>query len=164
MKPLWVLAVAVFLSVTPAMRASAEGDGLQYYAPSDPQMEAAIAAALRHLPEFTTRASQSDLTTGAFLVKWARPLDEGGREHIWVTVTEIAGTQMSGFLANEPVHFTGHQGEPVTFAADEISDWAYWDEAGKMHGAYTTRVMLGQLSAEERQQLQAVLAPLPKEN
>lgn len=161
---LHVLALAVMMSFLPAMQAGAEGDALQYFKETDPGMKAAISAARRTMPEFLAQAGKGDLSSGAFLVKWAKPLEDGGREHIWVTVDEITENSFMGFLAKEPVNFAASQGDAVTVPADETSDWAYWDEAGMMHGSYTTRVMLGQLSAEERAQFEAILAPLPKEN
>lgn len=159
-----VVLMAALLALGPATVARAEGEGVQYFSQTDPAMQAAISAARKHLPEFLKKAAQADLSAGGYLVKWARPLDQGGNEHIWVAVAEIGADQMIGFLTDQPVDFAGAAGDQVTVPTTEISDWAYWDEAGMMHGSYTTRVMLGQMTAEDRAQFEAILAPLPKEN
>ena len=46
-------------------------------------------------------------------------------------------------------------------ALTDLSDWAYWDASGMMHGSYTTRVMVPQLSTLIRPISPLSLLPLP---
>lgn len=159
-------AVCLVLSlalVLPLAVAHAEGDPMIDYASDDAVMEAAIAKARASLPGFLAKAAQADLSQGGWLVKWAHPVP-GGNEHIWVQLTRVAGPRIQGVLANEPNNFAGHAGDPVEVPRAQVSDWSYMSDDGRLHGNYTTRVMLPALDAASRADLEAILAPLPEEN
>ncbi len=150
-------------SVLPLTAAFAEGDAMIDYASGDAIMEAAIAKARASLPEFLAKAEQADLSQGGWLVKWAHPVP-GGNEHIWVQLTHVAGSRIEGVLANAPNGFAGNPGDPVMVPRPEVSDWSFTSDDGRLHGNYTTRVMLPALDAASRAELEAILAPLPEEN
>lgn len=157
-----VLFVMALLSglIMPAV-AHADMNSVLNFDADDPEMNAAIVKARTALPEFIVRAGKADLSTGDYLVKVAVPLADGGREHIWVTLARLHGNDMLGFYANAPVLFQAAIGDPVNFGPDQISDWSYWGEDGKLYGSWTTRVMLTRMSEAESAGLRAVLAPLP---
>lgn len=157
-------AVLLSLALTlPGLPVLAEGDPMVNFTEDDADMEAAIAAARATLPDFLAHAAKSDLSQGGWLVKWAHPV-ESGNEHIWVQLTKVSSGAIDGVLANEPNLFAGHAGDPVTVPQAEVSDWSMTSDDGRLHGNYTTRVMLPQLDPATRADLTAILAPLPEEN
>lgn len=155
--------VASVVLAAPATAAWAEGDPVIDYASDDAAMEAAIAKARASLPDFLAKAAKSDLSQGGWLVKWAHPVP-GGNEHIWVQLTHVSGRQIEGVLANVPNRFPGQIGDAVSVPRSEVSDWSFTSDDGRLHGNYTTRVMLPSLDAASRAELEAILAPLPEEN
>ncbi|MFZ1469312.1 MAG: DUF2314 domain-containing protein [Paracoccaceae bacterium] len=157
------LLLAALLLTGPFLSAGqADADTLMVEA-DDAAMNAAIAEAKAKLPLFVAQAATADLSQGDFLVKWAHPiLDDTSVEHIWVTVTALTDTAAIGVLANQPVDFAGTQGDPAQVLLTDISDWSWWDAEGKLHGSYTTRVMVPQLSAEDQAYFASILAPLPE--
>ena len=150
-------------SVLPLTAAHAQGDAMIDYASDDAVMEVAIAKARASLPRFLDQAAAADLSQGGWLVKWAHPVP-GGNEHIWVQLTRVAANRIEGVLANAPNGFAGAVGDPVTVPRSEVSDWSFTSDDGRLHGNYTTRVMLPALDAASRAELEAILAPLPEEN
>lgn len=85
-----------------------------------------------------------------------------GLEHIWVSGAErLGGEALTGRLANNPAHFEGAVGDRLAFRQGQISDWMY-NLNGKIHGAYTLRVLLPRIDPAEAAQYAAMLAPLPE--
>ena len=147
-------------ALAPMVRAD---DSVMNFASDDAAMNTAMSAARAHLPLFLDQAARSDLSQGDFLIKWAYPVNGGNNyEHIWVTVFSLTDTAAIGVLANQPVGFEGSPGDAVTVPLADVSDWSFWDASGKLHGSYTTRVMVPQLSPEVQAYFASVLAPLPE--
>ena len=149
--------VLALICTTPALRAET------VQVPSaDAGMNAAIADAQKTLPGFLDCASAA-LPDGEWLVKWGRAVEgPTEREHIWVLVSALAAGEITGTLANQPEEFDGQAGDVVTFPQAEVSDWMTYDAQGRIEGGYTIRAMLDQLPADQRDALEAQLAPLPQ--
>lgn len=140
---------------------SGPGDEIVQFQAQDAAMNAAVAQAKATLPAFLTRLDAGDIQTADSL-KVGFPAGEG-HEHIWVDHVARKGDELTGLLANEPNAMPGlHQGSPVTFKIDLVSDWSY-EKDGKLWGNYTTRVMLPYLSPEEAQAVRANLSDTPTE-
>lgn len=155
MRPLLAAFVALSLLTTlPAARAQVID-----YRSSDDAMNAAMGKARGTLPVFDEafRAKSAE----RYSVKVAIPASGGGNEHIWMDVTGIEGGDYRGRIANKPVRIPKMQrGDSYRAKADKISDWAYV-QGGKMHGHYTTRVMLKDLPPEQAREFEGRMAPLP---
>ncbi|WP_208351819.1 YegJ family protein [Pseudaestuariivita rosea] len=130
---------------------------------TDNQMNAAIAAAKSSLNVFESEYSYTATTADNFLLKIEVPTGpDGASEHIWTAVTGRQDNgDYTGILANQPVDFDMNAGDPVSFPASMVSDWSYM-KGGKLHGNYTTRVMLPHLPDDQAAGLRAMLAPLPE--
>lgn len=87
-------------------------------------MAAAEAEARRRWPEFVD-AYQRAADTDHFSVK--APVTEGGNtEFIWIKVKALAGDQIHGLLANDPVSLGDLKlGSFVTVSSADINDWVY---------------------------------------
>lgn len=154
-----ILAACLCLLVPVAPQAVQAGDPVVGYSTSDAQMNAAMAAARESYPSAflgAIRAREGE----DFLLKAGIDTPGNGREHIWTAPISISSTEITAELVNEPVYFEGHVGDEITFAPEQISDWSYRRD-GKLHGNYTTRVMLPELPQDEAARLRAILAPLP---
>lgn len=112
---------------------------------SDPEMTAAIAEAKRTLPQFLVILSSPPRGATEFSIKY--PL--GGWEHIWVSDLVRSGNSISGKLANVPEQPEYHLGDLVSVPLASISDYAWRDKDGVMHGHLTTRVLLPHLTSDE---------------
>ena len=145
----------------PTLESAGPGDEIVQYEAQDAVMNAAIAEAKASLPAFLTRLDAGDIGPGDSL-KVGFPVDNG-HEHIWVNQIARKGDELTGVLANEPNWMPGlHQGSPVTFAPDLVSDWSY-EKDGKLWGNYTTRVMLPSLPPEDAAAVKANLSDTPTE-
>jgi uncharacterized protein YegJ (DUF2314 family) len=146
---------------TPAIDASGPGDDVVQFQAQDDAMNAAIEEARTTLPAFLARLDAGHiLPTDSLKVGFPA---NGGHEHIWVNQIARKGDELTGVLANEPNWMPGlHQGSPVTFAVDLVSDWSYQKD-GVRWGNYTTRVMLPYLAPEEAEAVRASLSDTPTE-
>ncbi len=76
-------------------------------------------------------------------VKWAAPTAGGGVEHVWVRPTSWSRHRIEGWLANSPQAALAcgrGQGELVSFAAEELSDWVHFGagaNADPIEGGFT---------------------------
>lgn len=134
------------------------------FSDSDPVMNAAIADARRTLPLFYERFSSVDPKEGTVLLKVAMPYVENGKtghEHIWATVLSHKSGTFEALLANDPVHIDFEAYDLITFTENDISDWLYYDDAGLMHGAFTLRVIMKNLPADQAESIRQSLAPPP---
>ncbi|MFK7945662.1 MAG: YegJ family protein [Paracoccaceae bacterium] len=132
------------------------------FASDSPEMNAAIQDARRTLDDFLElhQAGQIDRETAA--LKVAVPTTEGlCCEHLWMSGFTLDGGKFTGLVANDPVDVNYLKlGQAYQFARKDISDWNYQAE-GKLHGAYTLRVMLPRLAPDQAAKFRAMLAPLP---
>ncbi len=146
---------------TPVLDASGPGDEMVQFQNQDAAMNAAIEEAKTSLPIFLARLDAGDITPSDSL-KVGFPVGEGN-EHIWVNQVARKGDELTGTLANEPNGMPGlHQGSPVTFSVDLVSDWSY-EKDGVRWGNYTTRVMLPYLDPEQADAVRASLSDTPTE-
>jgi uncharacterized protein YegJ (DUF2314 family) len=120
-------------------------DDIEQVEAEDPEMNAAIADAQRNLPQFI--AIVRNPPPGTQQIGFKYPL--GGWEHIWVGDVSIDGNFLTGRLSNVPAQDGHAQGDSVRVAFSDVSDWAYRDASGRMHGHRTTRVLLPRLDPEQ---------------
>jgi uncharacterized protein YegJ (DUF2314 family) len=143
---------------------AAQGDPTVDIAQDDPEMVAAVSAALASLPLFMAHAMVGgDWHPDAYL-KVAIPVDGGtvATENIWVWgVRDSGGGQYVGKLANEPNLMPGlHVDSKVSFSEDMIRDWSFY--IGDLaYGSYTTRVVAARLPKAEARELLATLPDTP---
>jgi uncharacterized protein YegJ (DUF2314 family) len=114
----------------------------------DQEINAAMDKARSSLNEFIERFNHPHASDKWFLVKGR--FTHGDRiEHIWVADLVFDGKVFSGVLANEPeipgLKFKQH----VSISLDNVSDWMYVSD-GRPIGGFTTRVLYGRMSPEER--------------
>ena len=129
---------------------------------SDDDTAGAIAAARASIDAQFWPRMEDPRGAELLLVKVAVPTQSGGREHIWVErARRLADGSMTGFLMNEPNDFPGAMGDRLDFAESWISDWMYRLD-GKIHGAYTLRVLLPRMHPAQAAEYRATLAPLPE--
>lgn len=78
----------------------------------------------------------------------------GEGEHMWIVGLSFDGSLFHGFLNNVPVNVRGiKQGDAVTCAPSELSDWMFTDK-GKLVGGTTIRVLYDRLPPAEKKQLE----------
>ena len=151
-------AAALAGPVAPAMA----GDPVIDVPNANQEMKAAIAAARASIGAQFWPRMEDPRGADLLLVKVAVPTPDEGREHIWVErARRLADGSMTGFLMNEPNDFPGAMGDRLDFAESWISDWMYRLD-GKIHGAYTLRVLLPRMHPAQAAEYRATLAPLPE--
>ena len=111
----------------------------------DEAMAAAVAEARRTLPEIIERYPDPMAARGQrvlLAVKVGFPLDEPS-EFLWLTV-EDWGEPVVGRVANEVQHVPDlARDQRVTFAREQISDWALARADGGIEGNFTEAVLRG---------------------
>lgn len=106
----------------------------------DPRLKAATEEARRTFPVFTKAFRSQDQGTSGFGVKFPFAVGER-KEFMWVRVTQISDTTVTGHLANEPVLAKGLRlGDEVTQSVAEISDWMYLKDS-EIVGGFTIRAL-----------------------
>jgi uncharacterized protein YegJ (DUF2314 family) len=123
------------------------------FSPDDVEMEAAIRDAKENFRQFIEAFFKPTPQQKNFLVKVV--FDEGGQqEHIWLADLDFGGKNPSGVVANEPKLPSLKFMQRVEFQPSYISDWMYIED-GYLVGGFTTRVIRGRMTPEERQELDA---------
>lgn len=114
----------------------------------DPQLAAAIAQARSTAGQARERwAQEPEQARRSWAVNWAAPTADGGVEYVWVRPTGWSQYRIEGWLANPPqaVLACGRvQGELVSFPADELADWARFDDDDPerpVEGGFTIRLL-----------------------
>nr|WP_249778231.1 DUF2314 domain-containing protein [Phenylobacterium glaciei] len=126
-------------------------------------MKAATAESLRSLPDFWAKFDAHEPTRTNFYVKVGLPTDHGGVEHVWVEVLSHSGAMIMGRLDNDPEDVRAMKaGAEFRVDPARISDWMYAKDE-KFYGAFTTRAMAPRISAAQRKEAEALLAPTPLE-
>ncbi|MEO0619925.1 MAG: DUF2314 domain-containing protein [Pseudomonadota bacterium] len=124
-------------------------------------MNAAVAAARATLPLFWSRFMTRAASDTRFSIK-VKISDKGYNEHFWTRNVERDGDTIHAVIANDPNRVTTVKlGQRIKVDPADISDWMHWRD-GKMHGAYTLRVMLPRLPKAQADGFRRVLAPLSK--
>jgi uncharacterized protein YegJ (DUF2314 family) len=119
-----------------------------YIAEDDPKMTAATRQARASVSRFITALGRPTSTQTGFSIKV--PIREDARvEQRWVNELSYRNGRFSGRLNHEPEHVkTVKNGDPVTVAPGEISDWLYL-EKGNLRGGYTVRVLRDTLPSQQ---------------
>jgi len=107
---------------------------------SDPEMRAAIRAALDSIGDFFTALESPQPNQKSFLLK-IRYVEGERTEHIWLADLDLSTMPGTGTVANE-TDFPGlAYMQRASFKPDQITDWMYFED-DKLIGGYTTRVLL----------------------
>ena len=114
----------------------------------DAEMDTAIREAKRTFGRFLDAFLSPAEEQRAFLVKVAF-CDEERVEHIWIADLDFSAQKPRGVIANEPQIPGLRYMEPVEFDPSQITDWMYINH-GNLVGGYTTRVIRGRMSPDER--------------
>lgn len=145
--------------------AAAASDVVQAAGHAASAMSAAEDAALRHLDRFFARVlNGSGAADSDAAVKIALPLRGGGTALAWIAPFAPDGERFIGVLATQQRAIEGYQpGDIVSFGRDQVRDWSFFGEDGKMYGSYTTRVLLAALDPEMTSAIADILSdePLP---
>lgn len=109
-------------------------------------LDAAAAEARRTAPAARARwVAAADDERDRWAVKWAAPTADGGIEHVWVLPAAWTDFRIEGILASppgRPLRCGRTLGEPVGFAAEQLSDWVRGiDDPAAREGGYTLRVL-----------------------
>lgn len=82
----------------------------------------------------------------------AKKSDHPDVEQMWVSQIDFNGDVIDGVLLNSPNWIKSFQeGDPVSLALDEITDWMYVI-GGQVYGAYTVNLIRSRMSARERKE------------
>ncbi len=104
----------------------------------DPRLLAAVAEARGRWPEFVVAFESR--SGDSFSVK-APISGAGNTEFIWVQVDSLAGGDIAGRLANEPVDLGDlKEGSPVTVRVADLNDWAFVRN-GEPEGMFTVKAI-----------------------
>ncbi len=155
-----------FIAPISGMAQSASGDPTVDFSDADQRMNAAIEDARSTLPKFLANVVNKEgysLPRTALKVSFPITLGtagETGNEIIWVSpFLLLENDTFVGLLANQPSWMEDlNLGDEVSFNMEQIEDWSYTSSDGKLYGNFTTRVMLPQLSQEQRSGLEDVLS------
>ncbi len=121
----------------------------------DETMQAAMVKAQSMLPGVIERLVAGKLEH--FSVK-VRVEDGEDVEYCWLSETQYADGVFSGILDAEAQTVGSVEvGQAYQVAADDVSDWMY-TSAGLMHGNFTLRAMLPQMTPPERAKYSKLLA------
>ncbi|MCC7423119.1 MAG: DUF2314 domain-containing protein [Planctomycetaceae bacterium] len=124
-------------------------DRVTYVKDDDPKMNAAMEKARSTVQTFITALKAPKAgQTGFAIKKGFKDGDKG--EHMWVSPVIFDGANFKGKINNDPQIVTNvKNGQAVTIAPDEISDWMFID-GRKLVGGETLRVLRDTLPVEER--------------
>jgi len=161
------LAILAMVSVPATATVAASGDGVISYDQQDLKMNAAQDEARSHLDGFLNNVlDENGVGRQGTGVKVAFPVGGESIEVIWVSPFGMRDGQFIGLLANEPQNMEGYNaGDTVAFNQDQVRDWFFYGEDGKMYGSYTTRVMLPDMSEDTAEELSELLSndPVPSD-
>jgi uncharacterized protein YegJ (DUF2314 family) len=115
----------------------------------DAQMHRAVLKARRNVGVFIVALQNPTKGQHDFEVK--KPFVKNGEvEHIWLSHVQFSGNRFHGLVDNHPRKIKGLKfGDRVSVNPNEISDWAFVDN-GKLVGGYTIRVLVRNLSPEQK--------------
>ncbi len=149
----FIVAVTLLLSLSlsaQSIKDKAESDDVVYVQKDDSQMLAAFDKARNSLDSFLDKLSTAKNKQEYFLKVGLRNGDDV--EYFWMGNLEtVSGNTFSGVLGNQPRLVTGYSlGDVIQFERKDIFDWMYM-EGGKMHGNFTTCVLLQKESIEQQE-------------
>jgi len=159
-----VLAAVGSLATTAACDAGRKDDPVVNVEATDATMNAAIAEARAALPRFWALYEGDPVVNATAGLKVGFPVKGGGHEHMWLNTIKREGAVITGVLGNDPAFIPSMKlGDVVTIDPALISDWSY-ERNGRLYGSYTTRVLVGQMSAEEAAPYRKMLSDKPLED
>lgn len=86
----------------------------------------------------------------------------GDPETIWVTPFAKRDGRYVGLLANEPKSNNAKRaGDAIAFETDQVRDWYFFGDDGKMYGSYTTRALLPEMAPKTARQISQILSATP---
>lgn len=130
-----------------------EGFPVSAFSDADPAMNAAIKEARKTLPDFIVALEENAPLREMFGVK-TKVQDQFGGAHVWIVNVTFENDMFTGTLVNTPRFVRSVAvGQTLQVSRHKISDWSYV-ENGKLVGGYTMRVMLAELSEDERRELE----------
>lgn len=152
------LALPLFINSCDENTASSTPETLFQGEYSDSEMDVAMKNARMTLPIFSKALSNKSCENHAVKVAIK---DGEDVEHFWLVDIEPSDGGYTGTLNNEPGLVSNVAiGDQIDAIGEDISDWMYFKE-GMMHGNYTLRVLLPNMSEEEAVMYRPILAPLP---
>lgn len=129
----------------------------------DVEMNDAIDAARASFGGFLDLANSGKALNAS--IKVMVPAQDTGAEieHVWMSNCQGSDVkQIVCIVANETHTANATFGRPYHFDIADVSDWMYFDSSDKIHGAYTTRVILPRIDPEQAEDIRSRLAPLPQ--
>ncbi len=149
------MAAALSVTVTAPVRAQAIID----VPTADAAMAKAMAEARATLPKFWDALARADPGDTKFYVKIRFPHGAGSDgELIWAGSVVRDGDQVTATIDNEPRHVPNlKHGQRVAVPIARVSDWMF-TRAGKLHGAYTVRVLLPRMQPAQADGFRQILA------
>jgi|GEM_PF-2022555 len=88
--------------------------------------------------------------------------DNGRIEEVWVTPFARRDGYLIGVLSDEPQRIAARRsGDLVNFQSDDVRDWSFFGEDGRMYGNYTTRLMLSAVAPAQAAEIAALLSETP---
>jgi uncharacterized protein YegJ (DUF2314 family) len=115
----------------------------------DKQMDRAVESAQRTLGFFMAALKAKKDGDTVFEIEKAFT-DSDKVEHLWIKRVSYDGKNFHGQIDNQPNEVKNvHDGERVTVAPAEVTDWMFLKD-GKLIGGYSTRVLYSRLSPEDK--------------
>jgi len=116
---------------------------------NDKAMDRAVAKARESLGFFIAALQAKKSDSRDFEVKKCC-IDGDKVEHIWMRDVRWDGKVFRGRVDNQPLDVTNMRlGQQITVAPEDLTDWMFVKN-GKLMGGFTTRVLYGRLSPEEK--------------
>jgi uncharacterized protein YegJ (DUF2314 family) len=107
----------------------------------NPEVATAVLTARHTLNQFIERFQHPKPGDSGFSIEGDFPTAKGP-EHIWVHVDSYEKGVFKGRMAEDPIAIEGkHKGDTVEVKSENISDWGYKDEHGKMVGGFTIKAL-----------------------
>lgn len=150
----FVLFTTTFLIWWGLIRGREKGDGRHSYNvyqinSDDKEMNEAIERARKSIDDFISRLNSYAGGGENFELK-ARFEENGENEHLWLKNLSYENGFFKGVIANNPVILREYTyGQDVFVPLKDVTDWMIIDN-GVMKGGYTIKVLLNNMSEEER--------------
>lgn len=154
--------LVIAASLALPLAAWAQSENIVQVPEGDLRWDAAITEARANLPDLMDWLGRPGAAYETLSFKVAVEVEPGPDrptvEHIWTFPVGFEEGVITGMLGNEPVWFEAPADGAIRYGLDEVSDW-YVIADGRMHGGYTIRAALGDMTPEDRARIEAMLAP-----
>jgi uncharacterized protein YegJ (DUF2314 family) len=129
-------------------------------------MQKAEASARTHLDRFLSHVlPDGGASAEGASVRVVIADGDGGSYRVWVSpFVRDGGDRFEGRVSNAPRQAGIGIGDPIRFARQDIRDWSFTGDDGKVYGNHTTRVLLGAMKPETAAAISSVLSedPVPE--